>query len=98
MTYAGSGIGGGHDVRLAPVSLETAREMISEVPGFSVLRGYRNRPAGDLEALAQAVHAVSLLACAKENTVLEAEINPLLVKTKGVVAVDALLSMKNKNH
>lgn len=91
-------IGGGHAVRLAPVSLETAREMIDEVPGFAVLRGYRNRPAGDLEALAQAVHAVSLLACAKENTVLEAEINPLLVKTKGVVAVDALLSMNNQNH
>ncbi len=69
--------------------------MIGEVPGFAVLRGYRNRPAGDLEALAQAVHAVSLLACAKENTVLEAEINPLLVKTDAVVAVDALLLMKN---
>jgi len=90
-------IGGGHAVRLAPVSMETAREMISEVPGFAVLRGYRSRPAGDLEALAQAVHALSLLACATENTVLEAEINPLLVKTDGVVAVDALLLMqKNK--
>jgi acyl-CoA synthetase (NDP forming) len=90
-------IGGGHAVRLAPVSMETAREMISEVPGFAVLRGYRNRPAGDLEALAQVVHAMSLLACASSHTVLEAEINPLLVKTKDVVAVDALLSMQ-KNY
>lgn len=87
-------IGGGHAVRLAPVSVETAREMIDEVPGFAVLRGYRNRPAGDLEALAQAVHAMSLLACAQGHIVLEAEINPLLVKTGGVVAVDALLSMQ----
>ena len=87
-------IGGGHAVRLAPVSIATAREMIDEVPGFAVLRGYRNRPAGDLEALAQAVHAMSLLACATAHTVLEAEINPLLVKTGGVVAVDALLSLQ----
>lgn len=88
-------IGGGHAVRLAPVSIETAREMIAEVPGFAVLRGYRNRPAGDLESLAQAVHALSLLACATAQTVLEAEINPLLVKTKGVVAVDALLVLQS---
>ena len=87
-------IGGGHAVRVAPVSVETAREMVAEVPGFAVLRGYRNRPAGDLEALAQAVHALSLLACATAQTVLEAEINPLLVKTKDVVAVDALLVLQ----
>jgi acyl-CoA synthetase (NDP forming) len=85
-------LGGGHALRLAPVSLETAREMIDEVKAFAVLRGYRNKPKGDLEALARTVQAMSLLACA-EN-VEEAEINPLLVKTDGVVAVDALLGLK----
>jgi len=38
------------------------------------------------------VQALSQLAAADE--VLEAEINPLLVKTEGVVAVDALLSLQ----
>jgi acyl-CoA synthetase (NDP forming) len=84
-------LGGGHAVRLAPVSLDTAREMINEVKAFDVLRGYRNKPKGDLDALARVVQAMSNLACA-EN-VEEAEINPLLVKTDGVVAVDALLSL-----
>lgn len=87
-------LGGGHAVRLAPVSLDTAREMIDEVAAFAVLRGYRNKPKGDLEALARVVQAMSNLACA-EN-VEEAEINPLLVKTDGVVAVDALLSLKKQ--
>lgn len=86
-------LGGGHSVRLAPVSLDTAREMIAEIPGFAVLKGYRNRPAGDLEALARAVRALSLLACAGGQPVREAEINPLLVRKDGVVAVDALLSL-----
>jgi acetate---CoA ligase (ADP-forming) len=86
-------LGGGHSVRLAPVSLDTAREMIAEVPGFAMLKGYRNRPAGDVEALARVVHALSLLACATGQPVREAEINPLLVRTDGVVAVDALLSL-----
>lgn len=86
-------LGGGHSVRLAPVNLETAREMIGEVPAFAMLKGYRNRPAGDLEALALVVHALSLLACATGQPVREAEINPLLVRTDGVVAVDALLAL-----
>jgi acyl-CoA synthetase (NDP forming) len=84
-------LGGGHALRLAPVSLDTAREMINEVKAFDVLRGYRNKPKGDLEALARVVQAMSNLACAAN--VEEAEINPLLVKTDGVVAVDALLSL-----
>jgi acyl-CoA synthetase (NDP forming) len=87
-------LGGGHALRLAPVSLDTAREMINEVKAFDVLRGYRNKPKGDLEALARVVQAMSNLACAAN--VEEAEINPLLVKTDGVVAVDALLSLKKQ--
>ncbi len=87
-------LGGGHALRLAPVSLDTAREMINEVKAFDVLRGYRNKPKGDLEALARVVQAMSNLACAA--SVEEAEINPLLVKTDGVVAVDALLSLKKQ--
>jgi acyl-CoA synthetase (NDP forming) len=87
-------LGGGHSVRLAPVSLDTAREMIDEVAAFAVLRGYRNKPKGDLDALARVVQAMSNLACAE--SVEEAEINPLLVKTDGVVAVDALLSLKKQ--
>lgn len=86
-------IGGGHAVRLAPVNMQTAREMIAEVAAFAVLRGFRKRPRGDLQALAQVVCAMSLLACAQTHPVLEAEINPLLVKADGVVAVDALLTL-----
>ena len=77
-------------VRCAPLSLETARSMIQESSALRILRGYRNRPAGDIEALAQALHKLSLLALVDDPCVVEAEINPLIVKTKGVVAVDAL--------
>jgi len=80
-------------VRPAPVSLETARRMVAEVKGLALLSGYRNRPRGDLEALAQAVAAVSSLA--GSNDVNEAEINPILVRGEGegVVMLDALLSV-----
>jgi acyl-CoA synthetase (NDP forming) len=79
-------------LRLAPVTLEQAREMVAEVRGFAPLRGYRNTPRGDLEALAQAVSAFSQFA--RRPEVAEAEINPIIVKADGVVGVDALLVLR----
>lgn len=80
-------------IRLAPVDLDTAREMVDEVKAFAALKGYRNRPAGDLEALAAAVSALSRLALDEEAKVVEAELNPVMVleRGRGVVAVDALV-------
>ena len=49
-------------LRLAPVDLATAHEMIAEVRGLRALAGYRGRPEGDLDALAQAIVALSQLA------------------------------------
>jgi succinyl-CoA synthetase beta subunit len=76
-------------LRLAPVSVEQAHGMIEEVKGLAVIRGYRNLPRGDLAALAHAVSAFSQLAAIAD--VQEAEINPLIVKREGVVAVDGLI-------
>jgi len=81
-------------LRLAPVDLVTAGEMIAAVRGLKVLGGYRGKPAGDVAALAQAVAALSRLAA--DPAVVEAEINPLIVRPQGqgVVAVDALVRMR----
>ena len=80
-------------VRLAPVAATTARDMIESVTGLAPLRGYRSLPEGDLEALAQAVAALSNLARIDNPRVLEAEINPLIIgaKGQGVAAVDGLI-------
>src|SRR5882672_9914659 len=78
-------------LRLAPIDLATAREMIAQVRGLATLKGFRGKPAGDLDALAQAIVALSRLA--DDPSVLEAEINPLIVKTEGVVAVDAVVRL-----
>jgi acyl-CoA synthetase (NDP forming) len=82
-------------LRLAPVTLEEAREMVAEVRGFAPLRGYRNAPRGDLEALARALAAFSRLAARPE--VAAAEINPLIVKAEGagVIGVDSLLVLRD---
>jgi acetate---CoA ligase (ADP-forming) len=80
-------------LRVAPVDLATAHEMIAEVRSLIALAGYRGRPAGDLDALAHAIVALSQLA--GDASIAEAEINPLIVRPagEGVVAVDALVKL-----
>lgn len=79
-------------IRMAPVGLEDAYGMIDEVKGLAPLRGYRNLPKGDLEALADAIVKISSLATL-EKPPLDAEINPMIVgvEGQGVFAVDGLV-------
>ncbi len=80
-------------LRLAPIDLGTAHEMIAEVRSLIALAGYRGRPVGDLDALADAMVALSRLA--DDASIAEAEINPLIVREagEGVTAVDALVKL-----
>jgi len=80
-------------LRLAPVDLAAAHEMVEEVRGLAILKGFRGTPQGDLDALARAI--VSLSRLADDPAVIEAEINPLIVRTagEGVVAVDAVVRL-----
>jgi len=74
-------------LRLAPLHLDDARAMIAEVRALRVIEGWRGLPRGDVDALAQAIVAVSRLA-AMEG-IAEAEINPLMVHEAGVTVADA---------
>jgi succinyl-CoA synthetase beta subunit len=82
-------------IRLAPVTLKTAGEMISELAIVKTLQGFRGRPNGDIEGVAHAIVALSQLALDEEHDVVDAEINPLLVRREGegVVALDALVRL-----
>jgi acyl-CoA synthetase (NDP forming) len=79
---------------MAPVTPGEAEGMIGKVKGLATIRGYRNLARGDVQALAAAVSAFSRLCLVKGRPVQEAEINPLIVKTRGVVAVDARVVLK----
>jgi acyl-CoA synthetase (NDP forming) len=81
-------------LRLAPIDADIACEMIAEVRALKLLNGYRGEPMGDIAALAQALAALSRLAA--EPAMLEAEVNPLIVRRQGegVVAVDAVVRIR----
>lgn len=80
-------------IRLAPVGIEAAREMIREVRSLKTVSGLRGKQRGDLEALARAISSLSQLALRPEMRIREAEVNPLMVMPDGdgVLAVDALI-------
>ncbi|WP_406623614.1 acetate--CoA ligase family protein [Acidovorax sp. SDU_ACID1] len=84
-------------IRLAPVTVETAREMVAEVKALKPLTGLRGKARGDLEALAHTVSALSQLALKPAMRIAEAEVNPLLIlpEGQGVMAVDALVFQRS---
>lgn len=80
-------------VRLAPVDRACAADMVDELVSARLLDGFRNQPPGDRCALEHAVVALSQLA--HDDTIVEAEVNPLVVheEGRGVTAVDAVVSI-----
>lgn len=76
--------------RLAPLSLEDARDMIQEIKGYPVLAGLRGTPPADIDAIANLIQKVGQLAC-EFPEISELDMNPVFVFNagKGVMAVDA---------
>jgi acetate---CoA ligase (ADP-forming) len=83
-----------------PITKEKALKMIQGIPAlWKNINGYRGKPPLDLEALVDAIVKMGKMAEENYEEVLEFEINPLRVRTKGkgVVALDVLASVKNLN-
>jgi acyl-CoA synthetase (NDP forming) len=78
-------------VRLAPVSDETAREMIRETRAATLLGGWRGRPVGDVAAAARVVARLSEFVADFQGEISEVEINPLAVLERGAIALDCVI-------
>ncbi|MEM2905893.1 MAG: acetate--CoA ligase family protein [Candidatus Bathyarchaeia archaeon] len=74
--------------RLAPVSKREAMEMMSEVKGYAVLKGFRDRKPADLDTLADILVKASALATDLKE-IRELDMNPVLAYEKGAMVVDA---------
>lgn len=78
-------------VRLAPVDVVEAGEMLACLKGYSLLQGYRGGPAADIAALAQAVARFSEFVADNADLLDEVDVNPLIVSGSNCVCVDALI-------
>lgn len=81
--------------RLAPLSATEARDALEELRAMKLIRGYRDRPAADVSALADTVAAVGELLAGRE-VIAEIDVNPVLATADGAVALDALVVLEEE--
>jgi acetyltransferase len=81
-------------VRLAPVSEETAREMLASLKGYKLLTGYRGGSPANIDQLVDTICRLSELAHDLQDVVEEVDVNPVIVSPSGAVAADALIVVK----
>lgn len=74
--------------RLAPVAQEEAFAMLEELKSWPLLRGFRGNSAADVESLATVIATISRIICDFPEIV-ELDLNPVIVYSEGVMAVDA---------
>jgi len=76
-----------------PADCAMLERALASLKAYPLLVGFRGAPIADTAALLQALQQVGEFALACKDSLVELELNPLLVrpKGKGVVAVDALL-------
>jgi acetyltransferase len=73
---------------LPPLNHSLAMTMIEQTRIYRQLRGYRDRPAADCDAVAEVLVRLSQLVC-DLDAVSEIDLNPVLAGPSGVIAVDA---------
>jgi acetyl-CoA synthetase (ADP-forming) len=79
--------------RIAPITEDEAREMITEVKAYPLLKGYRNMPPADIEAIVQILLNASKLVM-EHQEIKELDLNPIMVYKKGAKTVDARIILE----
>ena len=82
-------------VEMAPLSHNDALAMIHRLKTAPLLLGARGRTRGDVEALAAFLVRLSHFAVANSGTFRALDLNPIMVKAEGVVAVDIAVDRGN---
>jgi len=85
--------------RVAPFDRDEAMTMIFETKGARILEGVRGRPAADIDALADALVALSNFAAENASHIESVDLNPFVVleKGQGAMALDCLLVRRTEH-
>ena len=79
--------------RIAPITEEDAREMISEIKAYPILRGYRGQAPRDIDAITKILLNTSKLIMDHQD-IKELDLNPVMVYEKGAKTVDARIILE----
>jgi acetyl-CoA synthetase len=76
---------------LLPVSRQDIADALDGLIAGSLINGYRGAVAGNREAALDAIEAIAKFAMQNSDSLLELDVNPLLVTPDAAVAVDAFI-------
>ncbi len=79
---------------LIPAEADEIRQSILSLKAAPLLLGHRGQATADLDAVINAVIGVQKFALDHADKLIELDINPLIVKSDGAVAVDALIRLE----
>lgn len=79
--------------RIAPITESDAKEMITEVKGYPILKGYRGQPPADVDAIVKILMNTSRLVM-DHMEIKELDLNPIMVYEKGAKTVDARIILE----
>ena len=80
---------------LIPASRNHLKQTLNRLKLAEILNGYRNQPAGNIDALLDAIEAIQSYVLANLDTVEEVEVNPFILTQTRAVAADALIRKRN---
>lgn len=78
----------------APVNAARARELIDAVQSSRLLRQWRGGPQYDEQALVDAICKLSEFGQAHADVIESIDVNPLVVREKGAVCLDAVITLR----
>lgn len=81
--------------RIIPLTRKDAKEMIEEIKGYPILKGYRGKPPADIPALVEIILKIADL-IEKYPQIKELELNPILVYQRGALGVDARIILEEQ--
>lgn len=79
--------------KVAPLTLQDAKDMISELKAYPLLKGYRNTPPADIDALVNILCSTSKLVMDYPQ-IKELDLNPIMAYEKGAKTVDARIILE----
>lgn len=79
-------------IALPPLNLKLARDLILRTRVYHLLKGYRNVPPADLDAIELTLAKISQLVI-DHPEINELDINPLFADSRGVLALDARIKV-----
>jgi acyl-CoA synthetase (NDP forming) len=79
--------------RIAPITEEDAREMITGVRAYPLLKGFRNTPPADIDAIVAVLMNTSRLVM-ENSEIKELDLNPVMAYEKGAKTVDARIILE----